>query len=185
MSACAKIQGQLLVTILALLADMGRAQTAVTVTTNRFLAPANFREIDGQLYDAYHDYGWVWISDEFRVWARTNRQVVLRAENPERNYRVATFSPRAPIPAKSVKEWSKTHDSPPPHPVPYRDPGSSMMIVLKNGPVQSLQGGYINEMARFVGTSNYFGGQVGIYDCGQPHYVTYFTTNRIQSPKAR
>src|SRR6266478_9407364 len=76
-----KIQGQLLLTIMVMLAGSACAQQSVAVTTNRFLAPANFREVQGQLYNVDRSEKWRSVVGYFELCDRATNELILKKRN--------------------------------------------------------------------------------------------------------
>jgi hypothetical protein len=172
---------------LALVSLRVNAQSATRVTTNQFLAPAIFREVEGKLYNTQLAERWRVIGDEFRIWRRTNDEVILEKQ-PSR-------VPVAYVPRPYVDSLARigglaqagAYESPPePRPGPSRAfllDGD--FIVIRNGPPETRVTGYVSVVAMNLGVTNYFDERVFLYDCGTPHYVLYLTTNRVEGAKAK
>jgi hypothetical protein len=158
------------------------AQTDVapTISTNWITAAENFREVNGQLYNTERSVLWTGFQGEC-LEVLTNA-IAISTFTIEPIYQAATtteyvptgeFSPDKPVlVATKVQVGEKK--------VPGRK------IILHNYPANlyAAAGQTISFRAIKVGTSNYKGDTLELWDYGTPHVVMVVTTNYPPQLKA-
>jgi len=167
----------LLIIASASLSVSAQTNTVKVFTTNYVTAAANFRDVDGTLYDITKSTNWTFIRCKYQD--QEGDLAVLRkiecvkiGERPAVNSHsmesagLGNLSGPAFIPDRNI----------------YADQDGGFILV-KNLPIMHLVTGQeLQPRLLRVGEQRYNGSIVAIYDCGTPHIVPVITSKLVKTP---
>lgn len=148
--------------------------TNVVITvTNYFRASDDFRKVNGQLYNIQKSVLWKNVKGEF--FAKERGMVILATFTEKtRSYRTGNLNASQRAGAYSAGGSGIVREK-------YRDYGKRIALTNFSEYATAAEGMNVSDIAMQIGTVDYAGTSLELYDCGMPYIVAVpaTITNRV------